>query len=92
MLSFEIIKQFFNIFFSFLDEAHGFKKAENKKKALDGEFYFYSKVLKFQAFDPDIEVIFFSFIFLESKNTPDSNIFEISRNWVFLWSKIYAHG
>ena len=42
----------------FLDEAHGFKKAENKKKALDGEFYFYSKILGFEAADKDIEVSF----------------------------------
>lgn len=41
---------------SFDDEEHGFKKAENKKKALDGEFYFYSQILGFEAADPDIEI------------------------------------
>lgn len=41
---------------TFEDEAHGFKKAANKQKALDGEFYFYSKVLGFEAADPGIEI------------------------------------
>ncbi|PSB16180.1 S9 family peptidase [Phormidesmis priestleyi ULC007] len=31
----------------FEGEQHGFRKAENIKRALDGEFYFYSRVFKF---------------------------------------------
>lgn len=40
----------------FPDEAHGFKKSGNKQKSLDGEFYFYSKMLHFQAADHGIEI------------------------------------
>ena len=40
----------------FPDEAHGFKKSENKQKSLDGEFYFYSKILGFEAADEGIEI------------------------------------
>jgi dipeptidyl aminopeptidase/acylaminoacyl peptidase len=32
----------------FEGEQHGFRKAENIKRALDAELYFYSKVLGFQ--------------------------------------------
>ena len=47
--------------FSFADEAHGFRKSENKQKALDGEFYFYSVVCGFQPADQGIEVSFVLF-------------------------------
>eukprot|EP00794_Sanderia_malayensis_P019824 gene19824-21764_t len=43
-------------FILFQGEYHGFAKAENKQKALDGEFYFFSKLLKFEAADKDIEI------------------------------------
>ncbi|WP_204102633.1 MULTISPECIES: S9 family peptidase [Spirulina sp. CCY15215] len=33
---------------SFAGEQHGFRRAENIKRALDGEFYFYSRVFGFQ--------------------------------------------
>ena len=42
----------------FSGEYHGFAKAESKQKALDGEFYFFSKLLKFDAADKGIEVSF----------------------------------
>ena len=48
-------------FFFFSDEAHGFRKSENKQKALDGEFYFYSVVCGFQPADQGIEVSFVLF-------------------------------
>jgi len=32
---------------TFADEGHGFRKAENIKKALDGEFNFYAKIFGF---------------------------------------------
>lgn len=38
----------------FEGEQHGFRKAENIKFSLDGEFYFYSRIFKFEA--PGIEV------------------------------------
>jgi dipeptidyl aminopeptidase/acylaminoacyl peptidase len=39
----------------FEGEQHGFRKAENIRRALDGEFYFYAKVFGFEpaeAIDP----------------------------------------
>lgn len=36
----------------FEGEQHGFRKAENIKRTLDGEFYFYSKVFGFEIADP----------------------------------------
>jgi dipeptidyl aminopeptidase/acylaminoacyl peptidase len=33
---------------AFEEEQHGFRKAENIKRALDGEFYFYSRVFGYQ--------------------------------------------
>jgi dipeptidyl aminopeptidase/acylaminoacyl peptidase len=36
----------------FEGEQHGFKRAENIKRALDGELYFYSRVLGFELADP----------------------------------------
>jgi dipeptidyl aminopeptidase/acylaminoacyl peptidase len=36
----------------FEGEQHGFRRAENIKRALDGEFYFYSKIFGFQPADP----------------------------------------
>jgi dipeptidyl aminopeptidase/acylaminoacyl peptidase len=36
----------------FEGEQHGFRKAENIKAALEGEFYFYSRVLGFELADP----------------------------------------
>ncbi|MBV9688114.1 MAG: prolyl oligopeptidase family serine peptidase [Ktedonobacteraceae bacterium] len=45
----------------FAGEGHGFRQAENIKRALEGELYFYSKVLGFELADPvepvDIENI-----------------------------------
>jgi len=35
----------------FEGEQHGFRRAENIKRALDGEFYFYSRVFKFEPAD-----------------------------------------
>ena len=35
----------------FAGEQHGFRKAENIKRTLDGEFYFYSKVFGFAMAD-----------------------------------------
>jgi dienelactone hydrolase len=40
----------------FEQEQHGFRKAENIKKALDSEFYFYSRIFGFQIAD-EIEAI-----------------------------------
>ena len=44
---------------SFKEEAHGFRMSDNIKKALDGEFYFYSRVFGFQPAEPiePIEII-----------------------------------
>ena len=36
----------------FEGEQHGFRKAENIKRALDGELYFYSKVFGFDLAEP----------------------------------------
>ncbi|HJQ71387.1 MAG TPA: S9 family peptidase [Blastocatellia bacterium] len=42
----------------FEGEQHGFRKAENIKKSLDGELYFYSRVFGFEAdVEPDPEVV-----------------------------------
>ncbi len=42
----------------FEGEQHGFRKAENIKKSLDGELYFYSKVFGFEAdVEPDSSVV-----------------------------------
>lgn len=40
----------------FEGEQHGFRKAENIRRALDGEFYFYSRIFGFTPAD-DIETI-----------------------------------
>ena len=37
---------------SFPDEGHGFRSAENIKRALDGELYFYGKIFGFDLADP----------------------------------------
>ena len=37
---------------AFEGEQHGFRRAENIKRALDGELYFYSRVFKFDLADP----------------------------------------
>ena len=37
---------------AFEGEQHGFRKAENIKRALDGELYFYSRVFGFELADP----------------------------------------
>ena len=42
-------------------EYHGFAKSESKEKALDGEFYFFSKLMHFKAADKGIEVILIRF-------------------------------
>lgn len=39
-------------YLEFEGEQHGFRKAENIKRALDGELYFYSRVFDFQLADP----------------------------------------
>ncbi|HET9529602.1 MAG TPA: S9 family peptidase [Blastocatellia bacterium] len=45
-------------YIGFEGEQHGFRKAENIKRALDGELYFYSKVFGFDAdVNPDKSVI-----------------------------------
>ena len=36
----------------FEGEQHGFRKAENKKRALDAELYFYSKIFGFELAEP----------------------------------------
>jgi dipeptidyl aminopeptidase/acylaminoacyl peptidase len=42
----------------FEGEQHGFRKAENIKRSLDGELYFYSKVFGFEAdVEPDASVV-----------------------------------
>jgi dipeptidyl aminopeptidase/acylaminoacyl peptidase len=40
----------------FAGEQHGFRKAENIKRTLDGEFYFYSRVFGFTMAD-DVEPV-----------------------------------
>jgi dipeptidyl aminopeptidase/acylaminoacyl peptidase len=45
-------------YIAFEGEQHGFRKAENIKRALDGELYFYSKVFGFSAdVEPDKSII-----------------------------------
>ena len=39
-------------YLAFEGEQHGFRKAENIKRTLDAELYFYSRVFKFQLADP----------------------------------------
>lgn len=39
-------------YLEFAGEQHGFRKAENIKRALDGELYFYSRVFGFELADP----------------------------------------
>lgn len=39
------------VYVTFPDEQHGFRKAENIKRALDGEFYFYSLVFGYEIAD-----------------------------------------
>lgn len=41
---------------AFEGEQHGFRKAENIKKALDGEFYFYSRVFGFATADDESRI------------------------------------
>jgi dipeptidyl aminopeptidase/acylaminoacyl peptidase len=36
----------------FAGESHGFRKAENIKRSIEGELYFYSKIFKFDLADP----------------------------------------
>ena len=36
---------------AFEGEQHGFRKAENIKRALDGEFYFYARIFGFDPAD-----------------------------------------
>ena len=45
-------------------EQHGFRKAENVQYALDGEFYFFSKVLGYEAADTHINVCINIFLFI----------------------------
>lgn len=40
----------------FKGEQHGFRKAENIQTALDGEFYFFSKVFRYEAADKNISL------------------------------------
>jgi dipeptidyl aminopeptidase/acylaminoacyl peptidase len=37
---------------AFEGEQHGFRRAENIKRALEGELYFYSRVFGFELADP----------------------------------------
>ena len=55
-----------NLNFFLIDEEHGFKDSANKQTALNGEFYFYSQILGFQAADEGIDVVnnAFSFVFI----------------------------
>jgi len=39
-------------YLEFEGEQHGFRKAENIKRSLDAELYFYSKVFGFELADP----------------------------------------
>lgn len=39
-------------YLAFEGEGHGFRKAKNIKRSMDGEFYFYSKVFGFEPADP----------------------------------------
>ena len=39
-------------YLEFEGEQHGFRKAENIKRALDGELYFYSRIFNFELADP----------------------------------------
>jgi dipeptidyl aminopeptidase/acylaminoacyl peptidase len=39
-------------YIAFAGEQHGFRKAENIKRALEGEFYFFSRVFGFSPADP----------------------------------------
>lgn len=50
-MMYEAVKQKGNpvAYKEFEGEQHGFRKAENIKFCLDGEFYFYSKIFKFDA-------------------------------------------
>ena len=45
-----------NFIILYKGEQHGFRKSENIQKALDGEFYFFSKVFGFEAADNDLKV------------------------------------
>jgi dipeptidyl aminopeptidase/acylaminoacyl peptidase len=60
-MMFEAIKQkgLSVAYIAFPQEAHGFRIADNIKKALDSEFYFYSRVFGFQPADllEEIEII-----------------------------------
>jgi dipeptidyl aminopeptidase/acylaminoacyl peptidase len=38
-------------YLAFEGEQHGFRKAENIKRALDGEFYFYARIFGFEPAD-----------------------------------------
>ena len=41
---------------SFTDEGHGFRQGKNIKKALDSEFYFYSRVFGFKPADRNLAI------------------------------------
>ena len=43
-------------YLAFEGEQHGFRKAENIKRALDAELYFYSRVFKFDLAD-EVEAV-----------------------------------
>jgi dipeptidyl aminopeptidase/acylaminoacyl peptidase len=45
----------------FAGEQHGFRKAENIKRALEGEFYFYSRIFGFQPADAIAPVPIYNF-------------------------------
>lgn len=53
------LNHWWNLLFFFQGEQHGFRKAENIKFSIDGEFYFYSKVFNLNA--PGIQVDVSSF-------------------------------
>jgi dipeptidyl aminopeptidase/acylaminoacyl peptidase len=43
-------------YLTFEGEQHGFRKAENIKRVLEAELYFYSKVFGFEPADPIVPV------------------------------------
>jgi dipeptidyl aminopeptidase/acylaminoacyl peptidase len=43
-------------YLEFEGEQHGFRKAENIKRSLDAELYFYSRVFGFELADPVVPV------------------------------------
>lgn len=53
-------------YLTFAGEQHGFRRAENIKRALDGEFYFYSRIFGFDSADSLESIEIFNFPSLRS--------------------------